>query len=315
MQCLKSNITRRQCLEIMAGALGAELALRSGLAEDNSQPIRFAISDNTLVGTNINDARAACKVWTSELTRELPKSLAVIVPEVFLPSDELVRDVRQGTVGAFAVTALEFAKLTDLVSQEFIIVQDYLTDGIEYVLLVHNGNQYGKLPDLRGTHLVTHLNNDLVLAPAWLGTLLAANHLGQPEHFFASQTSVDSLNQVILPVFFRRVDVACLARRSWDMAVELNPQLGRDLRPIAISPKLVPVAMGFGRGTSEASRKAVIDAILRLTSYPAGQQLLALYRTHGFVVRPGSIMNTTLDLIRQYDRLSPQRAGSRKENS
>jgi len=162
---------------------------------------------------------------------------------------------------------------------------------------------------LRGAQLVTHYHRDMVLSPAWLGTMLAANNLPQTDHFFASQKLTDNLNQVVLPVFFRRTDVACLARRNWETAVELNPQLGRDLRFLAVSPKLVPIAIAFRRGCSPEGRKILIDSILRVASVTAGQQIVALYQSHGFIVRPTSIMNSTIEMVRQFERIS---TGTRK---
>jgi ABC-type phosphate/phosphonate transport system substrate-binding protein len=155
----------------------------------------------------------------------------------------------------------------------------------------------------------------MVLAPAWLSTLLAANNLPQPERFFSSQKLTDNLNQVVLPVFFRRADAACLARRDWETAVELNPQVGRELRPLAVSPKVVPIAIAFRRGCSPMGRSLLIDAILRVASVTAGQQIITLYQSRGFIVRPVSVMSGTVELVRQFERLVGQSAGARKGRS
>jgi hypothetical protein len=293
---------------MMAAAAGAVFAPRLGLAEDKQHPLRLAISADTLAGANINDARAAYRVWVAEVARQYPMTSAEVVPEIFLPSDALIREVRKATVECFGITALEFSRIADLIDPNVILVSDYLADGLEYVLLVHNGGSMQKIADLRGTQLMIHLHRDMVLAPAWLGTLLAANNLGPAEHFFAEQSAVSSLNQVVLPVFFRRAGAACLARKDWDTAVELNPQLGRDLRAIALSPRLIPIVIAFRRNSNEASRKAVIDSILRVSSFPAGKQIISLYQSNGFVTLPTSAMKNTLEMARQYDHISLPRA-------
>jgi hypothetical protein len=116
----------------------------------------------------------------------------------------------------------------------------------------------------------------------------------------------------VLPVFFRRADGACLARRNWETSAELNPQLGRDLRALAVSPKLVPIAIGFRRGCSVEGRRVLIDSILKVASLTGGQQIVNLYQSHGFIVKPTSMMNSTVELLRQYERLLAQQAGARK---
>src|SRR5208283_5439222 len=115
-------------------------------------------------------------------------------------------------------------------------------------------------------------HRDMVLLPAWLSITLAASNLPCPERFFASHKQNDKITQVVLPVFFRRADVACLARHDWDTAVELNPQLGRELRPLSISPKVIPIGFGFRRITRLEDRNDLIRAIQSISSYTAGQQ-------------------------------------------
>jgi phosphonate transport system substrate-binding protein len=116
----------------------------------------------------------------------------------------------------------------------------------------------------------------------------------------------------VLPVFFRRVDGACMARRSWETAVELNPQLGRDLRPIAVSPKVIPIVFAFRNNTRPTERKALIDAIQHIYARPAGQQIVDLYQSHGFVVKPMSAMKNTMEMIHQFERLPAQQKRSQR---
>jgi ABC-type phosphate/phosphonate transport system substrate-binding protein len=312
MDTLQKKLTRRQTLEFIFSASVATLAPRLCPAQTQGHVLRVAISTDTLAGANVNDARAAYKVWVNEVSRQFPMGVAQMVPEIFLPSDEMTRGIRQGTIECFGVTALEFVKVADLIDPGYLLLQDYLADGMEYVLLVHQKSPIKTVADLRGAQVLNHFHRDMVLAPAWLSTLLAASSLPQPEHYFGSQKQIDNLNQVVLPVFFRRADAACLARRNWETAVELNPQLGRDLRALAVSPRIVPIAIAFRRGCSAEGRKALIDAILKVSSIAAGQQIVALYQSHGFIVRPASVMNSTLEMIRHFERLSTQPAAGKK---
>jgi phosphonate transport system substrate-binding protein len=152
----------------------------------------------------------------------------------------------------------------------------------------------------------------MVLLPAWLGTMLAANNLPQAEQFFASHQLIGNLNQVILPLFFRRVDGVCIARRSWETAVELNPQLGRDLRAVAVSPTVIPIIFAFRNSTIASARKSLIDSIQRIYAATTGQQIIALYQSSGVVVKPISVMKSTIEMVRQFERLPAQQAHTRK---
>ncbi len=284
-------------------------------AGDDVKLLRVAISTETLAGANVNDARAAYLLWINEVSRQFGRDAAVVVPGVFISSEELIRGVRQGMIDCYGVTALEFAKLAELTDPGLVVLQDYLADGMEYVLLVNKSSVFKTIADLHGAQILTHLHRDMVLVPSWLGTMLAASHLPPAEQFFGSISSHDKVNQVLLPVFFRRADGACLARRSWETAVELNPQLGRDLFALAESPRIIPIAIGFRRNSDANGRKMLMDSMLSISNSVAGRQITALYQSHGFVVRPTAVMKSTLEMVRQFERESAQRAGLRKGHS
>jgi ABC-type phosphate/phosphonate transport system substrate-binding protein len=295
-------MNRRQCLALLAAAATATIAPNFCLGESERRVLRVGVSTETLAGANVNDARAAYKVWIQEVTRHRGPTQAEVVPEIFVPSEQLIRMIRQGTVDCYGITAAEYAKVVELTDPSSVLLQDY-PDGMEYVLLVHNDSPFKKLADLRGAQVVIHHHRDMVLLPAWLGTLLAANNLPLAEHFFGSQLLRDSLTQVALPVFFRRLDAALLARQHWNTAVELNPQLGRSLRFLAVSPKVIPLATCFRRTCNAEAKRSLIDTILNITSVPGGQQIVALYQSSGFVLRSGSVMASALEMLRQYDRV------------
>lgn len=307
-----SRITRRQCMALLAGTGAVALTPGFCAGEIERSILRVAVSKETLAGANVNDARAAYRVWINEISLLHGHATAEVVPDVFISSEDLTRGVRQGLIDTFGATALEFAKLGESVDPEFVLIQDFVNEGIEHLLLVHRNSPFNKIADLRGAQILWHLQPDMVLLPVWLGLLLATSNLPQAERFFGSLTHRDKLNQVVLPLFFRSVDAACVTRNSWDTAVELNPQLGRDLRPLAVSPKVIPIAIGFRRNCNAEGRKMIIDTILHISTTTSGQQIAALFQSRGFVLRSTSAMKSTLELVRQYERISAEQAGLRK---
>jgi hypothetical protein len=298
------QMNRRQCLTTLVAATAVALAPRLCMSERDRAILRMAISVETLIGANINDARAAYRVWIDRAFHQNGQTNVEFDPEIFIPSEQILREIRMDTIDCYGVNALEFAKVADLADPDNLLLLSYLADGIDYVLLVHKNSPFKKIEDLRGTQIATHLNHDMVLLPAWLDTMLASKNLPEASRFFSSLTPYEKLTQVVLPVFFRRLDGACLARRNWETAVELNPQLGRDLWPIAVSPRVIPCAIGIHRGCNPGAVKQFIDALLRVSKQPEGQQILALYQANGFQVRPTSAMNSTLEMVRLHERVT-----------
>ena len=313
MKLFEQRSTRRQfSSRLTAAAAGLLVPSFARLCAGEEPLIHIAICTTTIAGANISDARAAYLVWLREIARFYGKRTADTDPEVFISPDELIRGVRSGSIDGFGATALELEKLVDITEPDAVVIQDYMAGGMEYVLLVHNSSPFKKVADLRGARIASHLHRDMVLLPAWLGTMLAANNLPQAEQFFASHQLIGNLNQVILPLFFRRVDGVCIARRSWETAVELNPQLGRDLRAVAVSPTVIPIIFAFRNSTIASARKSLIDSIQRIYAATTGQQIIALYQSSGVVVKPISVMKSTIEMVRQFERLPAQQAHTRK---
>jgi ABC-type phosphate/phosphonate transport system substrate-binding protein len=312
-QLTSRTMTRRRMLGLMAGGVAASFSPRSGFAESGGL-VTVAISAETLAGANINDARAAYTVWIQEVTRHIGSIHVTINPQIFLPSEELLRDVRAAAVDCYGITALEYMKVADITDPEFLLLQDSIADGLEYILVVNNQSPFHTIADLRGAQMIVHHHPDLVLAPAWLETTLAAGSLPPPQQFFSNISARDNINQVALPVFFHRVEVACLARRNWDTAVELNPQLGRSLRILAVSPKLVPIMLAFRRHCSEAGREALLKAITNITSVAGGQQIVALYQSRGFVPRTAAVLKATVEMLNDYERCLARRRDRREDS-
>jgi len=181
-------ITRRQFSAWLAGlAAGASLT-RVGFGQNADRPLRVAVSVETLAGANVNDARAAYKVWSTELTSSLGMHSAELIPEVFVSSEQIIQMIRQGEIDMFGITAWEYAKVVDVVDQKSVLLEDTTVGGVEYILLLHNASPFKKLGDLRGRQIVVHHHRDMNLLPAWMGNMLAAENLLAWMRFSASRS-------------------------------------------------------------------------------------------------------------------------------
>jgi ABC-type phosphate/phosphonate transport system substrate-binding protein len=309
------EITRRQFTIWLAGAAAVASLARMGTGQSSIRPLRVAISVETLAGANVNDARAAYQIWSREVANSLNVHAAELVPEAFVSSEEIVRMIRQGSIDMFGITAWEYAKVIDQVDPTSILFAETESGGVEYLLLVHNASPYKKLSDLRDRLLLIHHHRDMNLLPAWIGNMLATGNLPRRDAFFGTQTSYDSLTKVVLPIFFRRADVAAVARSSFATAVEMNPQLGKDLRLLAVSPKVFPIVLCFHKNCSQEGKKLLLNAIHKAESLAAGQQIEFLYQSRKMVIRSASCMTATVDMLRQYERITDHAPGTRKEHS
>jgi ABC-type phosphate/phosphonate transport system substrate-binding protein len=186
------------------------------------------------------------------------------------------------------------------------LVSDYAVQGQRYLLVVHRTSPVLSLAQLRDRQVLFLETPEMCLSNAWLATQLATQGLPAPERFFSRQETRSKLTQVLLPVFFQRADAACVTDRGLATAVELNPQLGRDLRTLAASPTLVTGFFAFHRNCPPEERRLFQQALLTLGSDTASQQILALFQASKFHVRTAAFAEPTLEMLRQYERLGNQ---------
>ena len=295
-------ITRRKFASALA-AMTAGTAFGGGMLRAERPPLRIAVSMDTLAGVNVTDARAAYRVWGEEIAKILLLRHTELLNQVFVPSAQLTQMIRSRQVDCFALTALEYAAVVDWIDPTCSIIENDELNGMDYLLLVRNDSPYRKIADLRGSTLLLLRHRHTSLLRVWIDLELARAGCPDLNRFFAMPETRDQIAEVILPVFFGRAQAAGISRQDFAMAVELNPQLGRELRVLADSPRIIPDGFWFRKDCDPVDRDDFLRAMVRLSTIPQGRQVLAVYQCTGFQQRPNSIMNGTVEMIHQYERL------------
>ena len=138
----RTLIGRRQFAVALAGLAAGAAFSRGRYAWAEGPPLRVAVSLDTLAGANVNDARAAYRVWGQEIASTLALRHAEMLNQVFIPSAELIQMIRAGKVDCFALTALEYSRITDLVDPNCALIEDYALNGMDYLVLVQNDSPH-----------------------------------------------------------------------------------------------------------------------------------------------------------------------------
>ena len=264
--------------------------------------IRIAISESIAGEVNGNDLRAAVKAWADEVARQTGVR---IVPEL-CTTVQLVQKVRSHQVDAFSLNFLEFSRIAALADRELVVDETDAVQGVEYILLVQQSGGIRTLADLRGRSLLLHQNPRSCLDRIWLETLLAAAHLGPVEGFLGRVESNQKLSRAVLPVFFGQADACLVTRRGFNTMCDLNPQLARQLRPLAVSGRLMMTFMGFQKDCPFDIKRKFITAATGLHNNVAGRQALMLFGSTRLVQADTSLLRTSFDLLHSYERFKGQ---------
>jgi ABC-type phosphate/phosphonate transport system substrate-binding protein len=83
----------------------------------------------------------------------------------------------------------------------------------------------------------------------------------------------------------------------------MNPQLRKQLRVLAASPRLVTNLFAFHKNYSKEGRDLVTAALLDVHRTEVGRQALTLFQGNRIVPASPSALDSALELLRRYDRL------------
>jgi ABC-type phosphate/phosphonate transport system substrate-binding protein len=175
----------------------------------------------------------------------------------------------------------------------------------ELLLLVRKDSGFHTLSDLKNKTLVMPMRNPRVnsMFYVWIETLLMRDGHSSIESFFSSLKETRTTSRGIMPVFFRQADACVVTRQLFNLAAEMNPQIGRELVPIAWMGKLSHGIISVDRRLPEKLREKIRQAFLSLPESPDGKQLLMLFQVSKMVPFRPEYLTATEALFTEHQRL------------
>ncbi|HUO28951.1 MAG TPA: PhnD/SsuA/transferrin family substrate-binding protein [Bryobacteraceae bacterium] len=275
-------------------------AVAAAAAARGAEPeLRIAVSESIMGEMNSNDAGVAMRTWADAVARQTGLRFQ---PEL-CTSSQLIQKVRKNEVDAFSLNIFEFARVAAYAGPEVVVDASQLPGGDEYLLLVNRAGGIARLADLRGRSLLVQKNSRTCLAKIWLDTLLASARLERADAFLGRIEDSPKLSRVVLPVFFRQTDACLVTRLGYETLCQLNPQIGRELRPLAVSPKVVTTFLAFQKTNRPDVQRRFVAAVTHLQDTVAGQQVLMLFAGSRMVAVDSSVLASALDLLHAYQRI------------
>ena len=272
--------------------------------------IHIGIAPGTWWGVNPNDAKAAISVWAKTILEQ--NRIAVTVDtQLFETPEELHQALKSGAIDAVSMLTDQFLTLEPALqpSDIFLATKDHLLTE-QYMLLVQRDGGIDQVADLAGRKLVLEANARTSLAPQWLDTLLARSSLGPAEQVLGTVTKIESPSKAVLQVFFHQADACLVTSNVFDLACELNPQLRKKLRVLAVSPEVIPAVFFFRPGYTASVRDQMEPAIVSLNNTTAGLQVLTVFQSDGMVKRPVACLEGSRQLLAEFELSKKRPNGS-----
>lgn len=297
------GVSLRICLGASTLFCATTLLLGGPAVGGEPGQFRLGFSSSTFGEANENDAMAAVKIWSKTLAEICHLSLDPR-PQILNGPTEIAQALRDRSLEAIHLTADEYWILRgQLAPDRCILGIQNESSTEEYVLLVRQDSGMANTGDLRGRSLAIYESPRTRLAPIWLGTLLLKEKRGRTADYCGPLTSFKKLTLAVLPVFFRKVEACLVTRRGFETMVELNPQVGRDLKVIATSPALVPFLFAFRADYNSPVRDDVPAQLNAWHATTAGRQLLTMFQCDRVEAQPLSVLTDTMKLMDEHVRL------------
>ena len=213
--------------------------------------------------------------------------------------------MRNGAVDAVTVTGTEIPRMLTYLDTSVALMDAYYAHGgEEYIVLVNEESGIHTLKELRGRTLLIHDHVVMALARDWLEVRLASEHEGPASRFFAGIDNQPKLSKVVLPVFFRQADACLVSQRAFATMCELNPQLGRKLKALAVSEKLVPVVVAFRKTCPPEAKARFIATMQGLSGTAYGRQILTFFQSASTIAIDGSVLGPTLKMLADAEQIA-----------
>lgn len=283
-------------------AAGATLAAAGATpGAEQAAAMRFGMSPGVIEGVSPADARAASMVWAEGIsgTIGLFKTAEAII---FSSLDDAVRAVSDGRAQLAVLTSREYLDVERRIACSPAMVYEVQGEVTQEFVLVGRGRTAPR-PPASASIAVYAPSREQDLPRLWADTHFQeqGDHGGLAA--FAAVRPMEKRGRATTAVFFGQADYGVDVSSAYDSAVELNPQIGRDVVVLARSPRLLPGLVCIAHAMPAAERQRFVDRGTRLHEQVRYQQSMVIMRMTRLVAWQPSMLDTTRALVARHAAL------------
>ena len=270
----------------------------SGKADIISK-LEIGFTANVLGDLDIRDARSAIVLWVEEIGQKIGFQVKGRIIEEM---DTITKMINTGVLDLAVASVLDYLKVKEQINAEVFFGGIYENAKTKkYIVLVHSKDDAATIKDIKAGNLAITQQDSL--GRLFLDTLLLRSRLQETDKFFASVIEKKKHSQAVLAVFFKRADICVVPDTVFDTMVELNPQIGKNLRIIASSQPMFDKIGLLRRDYNENNKAPVIHSALELHKTSRGKQVLMLFKMYRLTKINESDLDSVRALLDEYNRL------------
>jgi ABC-type phosphate/phosphonate transport system substrate-binding protein len=274
-------------------------------APDPHLILRYGLTYGVIENANPTDVRAASLVWVQGLS-DLLGFYRTAEANLYSTAAEAVTAVNTDLTDVLAISTLEYFSVERLLKASPALAFESAGEiSVEYVLLARQAQ--GSLKELTGkTIAVQAANRPWAMSEVWADVMMADAGIPDWRRSY-SVNYVEKRGHAAMAVFFKRADLAIEVRSAFETAVELNPQLGRELTVVARSPKLLPGLICFSDRLSPAQHRTYVDRMSRMHELTKYRQAFSAMRLTRLATWDAAYLNPTRALVARQKALQAKK--------
>jgi ABC-type phosphate/phosphonate transport system substrate-binding protein len=258
--------------------------------------VRLVYSINAINANSVRDATAVNAVLAEHIKTkyEHKGEIQIVIAQ---NREELIRQLKEG----FELTVVSTSEYLQL-RKQFNLIPSFTNQtngkvGMKFLLIVHKDEQISKISELEGKDIYMQSQENSEIEEMLLNKLLKDEKLPSSKKFFRNIIKSPATNNVVLPVFFKKVKAALVTEESLNILKEINPQLEKKLKIIYRSPSLILGLSCFNGNSNSSETKRLSEIILSLNTDSYGKQLLDLFVSEKLVPYKEEYLKDYLELF------------------
>lgn len=270
------------------------------LNAETQKSLRMGFMADTFTDLSEEDVLISVEVYMKKILENTN-----IVPQanIFYNIEDLQKALRNQTIEMVAISTFDYLRsptlnsfLTPSISRVYNDQNLFTT----YVLLVRKNQNWTSLADIKNATLRIPKSESII--PTWLDVILAQSGHPKSSVFLSKQSVTNSPTQALLSVFFEQADACIVNTRTFDIMSQLNPQISKNLMPLAQSPGYMAHLMCFHKDLPTSDVQIFETQALQLPQTPEGRHLLKVFKSHSLLEFAPQHIQSVKDLIENYHK-------------
>lgn len=269
------------------------------------EEFNFGISGDIISWLEPADAKIAIRsIFGKSLIRKFDFQATV-----YDSNDAFLSEIENDRLKGFTIRTNEYFQLKKTkpeIKGASLAVLDRDSPLTTYVLLVRKTDDSSRLESFKGKTLVVSYGEGLLIDSMWLDSYLYEKELPVAEKFFGEIKHVRSASKAVVPLFFGKEDICLVRRHSWEVLTELNPQLGRSLEVLAVSPPLLEQVTCINtKLVNSTTFQQFQDSLVSMHETKAGKTLLNSTKVERIIRFEERYLDATRILVEKHKTLFP----------